>query len=305
MFINYSRRKFIRTSACLTGAAVITNSFSKNLFGAGVMNKQVPLSGHLWVYANKFPPNWDCTPILDQVFSDFKYAGLQGVEFMESNLRHDDVVPRVGELIQKYNMPVTGSSYYADMWDRSKQQEILEDVELIVVRLHQLGGSTFGITVGDAGHVKTMHELDAQADVLKKILHVCERNKIQANLHNHTFEVENNLHDWKGILERVPEIKLGPDINWLVRAGVDPVWFIKEYGHQMVYLHIRDQKANGEWTHVVGEGVTDFPAIAQTLNEVNFTGRAAIELAFEEPPTESVRDDWKKSRKYVKNVFGW
>jgi sugar phosphate isomerase/epimerase len=172
-------------------------------------------------------------------------------------------------------------------------------------RLHLLGGSTFGITVGDAGHVKTEEELDAQAVLLKKILKVCDRNSIQANLHNHTFEVENELHDWKGILERVPEIKLCPDINWLIRGGVDPVWFIDTYGDRMVYMHIRDQDAIGEWTRAVGEGVTDFPAIAEALQRVNFKGRAAIELAFEEPWENSVKEEWKKSRKYVEDVFGW
>ena len=183
-------------------------------------------------------------------------------------------------LIQQYEMPVTGSSYNADMWDRAQQQAILEDVELVVERLHQLGGSTFGITVGDAGHAKTEAELDAQADLLKKILKVCDKNAIQANLHNHTFEVENNLHDLKGTLQRVPDIKLGPDLNWLIRGGVDPVWFINTYGDRMVYMHLRDQKADGQWTRAVGEGVTDFEAIAQALKRVNFLGRAAIELAF-------------------------
>lgn len=305
MITSHSRRKFIKASACIGGATVLGSLFPDSLFGAGTLKNKIPLSGHLWVYASKYPPDWDCTPILEQVFSDFKYAGLEGVEMMESNLRHEDVITKVGELIQKYQMPVTGSSYYADMWDKSKQQEILEDVELVVERLGKLKGSTFGITVGDAKRIKTEQELDAQADLLKKIIRVCNKNNIQANLHNHTFEVKNNLHDLKGTLKRVPEMKLGPDLNWLIRAGVDPVWFINTYGHQMVYLHIRDQDAHGKWTQAVGEGVTDFPAIAQALKKVGFKGRAAVELAFETPPVNPVRDDWKKSREYVHEIFGW
>jgi sugar phosphate isomerase/epimerase len=191
------------------------------------------------------------------------------------------------------------------MWDGTKQQEILEDVELVVERLHQLGGSTFGITVGDAGRKKTEAELDAQAELLKMVIQVCEKNKVQPNFHNHTFEVENDLHDLKGTLRRVPELKLGPDLNWLIRGGVDPVWFINTYGHQMVYLHIRDQDEDGKWTEVLGEGVTDFPAIVKALEKVNFNGRAAIELAFEEPTAKPLREVWKKSRLYVNNVFGW
>ncbi len=301
---DYSRRKFIKTSACVAGSAVLGGFLPDTFFGSA--NKsEVPLSGHLWIYASKFPPDWDCTPILEQVFKDFKYAGLEGVEIMEVNLRHDDVVSRVGDLVQKYDLPVTGSSYYGDMWNRSKHQRILEDVEVVVERLGKLGGSTFGITVGDAGRIKTESELDAQAEVLKKVINVCDRHGIQANMHNHTFELENDLHDLKGTLERVPDIKLGPDLNWLIRGGVDPVWFINKYGDRMVYLHIRDQDENGNWTKSVGEGVTDFQSIARALENSGFQGRAAVELAFETPPEGSVKEYWKTSREYVQTVFGW
>ena len=301
----HPRRKFIKHSVYAAGATVVASLLPAKLLGATVFSNKVPLSGHVWVYASRFPPDWDSTPILDQVFSDFAYARLEGVELMDVNLRHPNVVSRISELIQQYKMPVTGSSYNADMWDHAQQQAILEDVELVTERLHQLGGSTFGITVGDAGHTKTDSELDAQAELLEKILEVCDKNNLQANLHNHTFEVENKLHDLKETLQRVPDLKLGPDFNWLMRAGVDPVWFIHTYGDRMVYMHLRDQKADGTWTRAVGEGVTDFATIAQALKKVNFTGRAAVELAFKEPPAGPVREEWKKSREFVKNVFGW
>ncbi len=70
-------------------------------------------------------------------------------------------------------------------------------------------------------------------------------------------------------------------------------------------MHIRDQKADGKWTEAVGEGVIDFPAIAKALKEINFKGKAAIELAFDAPPVRTVREDWKLSREYVRKVFGW
>jgi len=302
---NNSRRGFLKASAFIAGATLVGGVYPEKLLGQNIFKKGISVSGHLWVYASKYPPNWDCTPVLEQVFQDFKYAGIEGVELMEPNLKHDNAVSRMKELIQKYKLPVTGTSYNGEMWNREKQQQILEDVELVVERLHQLGGSTFGISVGDAKRVKTEPELDAQAELLKKILQVCDKNKVQANLHNHTYEVVNNLHDLKGTLARIPEIKLGPDLNWLVRGGVDPVWFINTYGKQMVYLHIRDQKADGKWTEAVGEGVTDFPAIAAALQKVNFKGRAAIELAFDNPPVNPVKEEWKKSRDYVAKVFGW
>lgn len=300
-----SRRSFIGTAGSLTAGLILGNLVHQAAFAKNLFSPQIPLYAHCWVYASRYPPDWDCTPILNDVFSDLKYAGFPGVELMEIILRHDDAVTRLTDLIHTYSLPVTGTSYNANMWHKEEHQKILEDIELIVERLHQVGGTMLGITVGDAQHVKTEDELDAQAEILKKIMAVCNKNKVEPNLHNHTFEVTNGLHDLKGTLKRIPDIKLGPDLNWLIRGGVDPVWFIKTYGHQIVYMHIRDQKANGKWTEAVGEGVTDFPAIAKALKEINYKGKAAVELAFDSPPTRAVKEDWKQSRNYVKKVFGW
>lgn len=303
--MDYSRRRFLKVSGGIAGATVLSGLVGNACFSTASLTNMVPLYAHLWVYASRYPPDWDCTPILEEVFSELKYAGLQGVELMEVLLRNDGAVGRLKELTHKYALPVTGTSYNADMWKKEKQQEILEDVERVVQRLHAVGGTMLGLTVGDAKRMKTEAELDAQGELIKKIMAVCSQNKVEPNLHNHTFEVINDLHDFKGTIARVPELKLGPDLNWLIRGGVDPVWFIKTYGHKMVYMHLRDQDAQGKWTEAVGEGVTDFPAIAKALKAINYKGKAAIELAFDKPPVHPVKEDWKKSREYVRKVFGW
>lgn len=295
-----SRREFLKTSAALAGGLLAANDLT-----AFPLSRKVRVNGHLWIYASKFPPNWDSTPVLEQVFSDFKYAGIEGVEMMDVNLRHDDAISRIGGLIEKYGVPITGSSYSGRMYDRTEHSRILEDVGLVTERLSRLGGKNFGITVGDARRKKTEAELDAQAEVLKRILAICKKNHILANMHNHTFEVINDMHDLRGTIERVPELKLGPDLNWLIRGGVNPVDFIRTYGKKIVYMHIRDQRADGKWTEYVGEGVTDFPAIARALKESGFRGEAAIELASDVPPLNPMRENWKKSRDYVREVFGW
>jgi sugar phosphate isomerase/epimerase len=294
-----TRREFLKTSALLGGAALLDRNTAYSL------SPKVRINGHLWIYASKFPPNWDSTPVLKQVFSDFKYAGMEGLEIMDVNLRHVDAVSNIKSLVDEYEIPVTGSSYSAAMWDKTQHEKILEEVALVIDRLHEVGGRNFGMTVGDARRKKTDDELDAQADVLIKILKICKDKNILPNMHNHTFEVINDLHDLKGTVARVPEMKLGPDLNWLIRGGVNPVEFIRTYGKRMVYMHIRDQHENGKWTEYVGEGVTDFPAIAKALKEVGFKGEAAIELASDVPAVNPMKDNWKRSREYVREVFGW
>jgi sugar phosphate isomerase/epimerase len=127
------------------------------------------------------------------------------------------------------------------------------------------------------------------------------------NLHNHTYEVENGLHDLEGTLARLPDVKLGPDLNWLVRGGVDPAEFIHRFGKQIVFMHIRDQKADGTWSEAVGEGNMDYVGIAKALHAIPFTGDAVIEIAHEKgfQLTRPLREDWKISREFVHKTLGY
>lgn len=301
-----SRRRFLRNSGIGVAGTMLVPTM---LSGTIPFSKMVPVNAHLWVYASKFPPNWDATPVLDTIFSDLSYAGIEGLELMESILRHDNSVQKLKELSKRYNVPVSGSSYGVGfkMWDTEQHKQILDDIRVVIPRLSSAGGKTFGISVGSKQGLKTEAEFDAQAKLLSEIRILCNDHGIEPNLHNHTYEVENNLHDLKGTLQRLPDFKLGPDLNWLIRAGVDPVEFINTYGNQIIYLHIRDQYDDGTWTEYVGQGATNFKSIAKALQSVDFAGQVAIELAFPNDftPEHDLKNDWKMSRDFVKDTFGW
>ena len=102
-------------------------------------------------------------------------------------------------------------------------------------------------------------------------------------------------------------LKLGPDLNWLIRGGVDPVQFIHEHGEQIVFLHLRDQKPDGKCSEAMREGCTDFLAIGKALHEVHFSGVAVIGLAHEGgfKPTRLLRESLKISRGFVRQTLGY
>ncbi len=268
--------------------------------------KKIMVGAHLWVYAST-QPGYDPTPVLDDVFADVSSAGLDCLELMHVALRHEDAVDRIGALIRKYKLPVIGTSFEGAMWNREKHAAIYADAETVISRLAALGGRTLGVSVGAAPKPKTDAQLDAQADLLRRIMALCSRHKVVLNLHNHTYEVENGEHDLKGTLARIPGIKLGPDLNWLVRAKVDPVDFILRNGKAIVFLHLRDQRADGKWSEAMGEGSMDYVAIGDALRKVNFAGDAMIELAFESEfkPTRPLRETLRMSREYVRKTLGF
>ena len=299
----YSRRQFLGSTAAVLAAG----GYATSLWGAetGPSAARVVVGGNPWVYASTLPKN-DITPVLPGIFADMQYAGLDGIELMPEVLRKEEAVAQSGELSQKHHLPIIGSSFSGAMWNRAKHSAILEDAELVITRLAKLGGRTLGTSVGQAQHQKTPEELDAQAEVLRKIIAIGKANGVVLNLHNHTYEIAKNLYDLKGTLSRIPDVKLGPDIGWLDRGGVDAVEFIRQFGAQIVFCHIRDETAEKKWSEAVGEGAMDYPAIVKALLAAGFHGDAVIELAFEKnfKPTRPIRDSFKMSCQYVRKLFG-
>ncbi len=299
-----NRAEFIKTTLGIAGLAAM--GIPSMAFGLGKKGR-FPVGAHVWVYA-KHQPGYDVTPVLPQIFSDMKYAGLDGVETMEHPLRSEATTKIIKELIDQYQLPLIGSSFSAELWDRSKQNKIFEDVENIMGNMASVKARTFGVTVGHpSGRIKTEEEFDAQAELLIKMIALGKKNGIVLNLHNHTQEVENNLFELKGTLKRIPDIRLGPDLDWLRRAKIDPNDFLKEYKDNIVFLHLRDQLASGKWSESIGEGVVDFKKIATTLETIGFKGDIIIELAHEDgfEPTRPIKESLKMSRESIRKTMGY
>ena len=304
-----SRRSFLKAAAASTAVTLLRG----RVWSAGTpapARPKVVVGGHPWVYAATLP-NFDITPVLPQIFADMSYAGLAGIELMHEALRPDDAVARIGELSRLHHLPIIGMSFDGAMWNREMHQVVLDDARMKVPRLAKLGGRTLGTSVGPIRWglkiPKTEQQLDDQAALLRELIALCEQHGVVLNLHNHTYEVENDMHDLKGTLARIPGIKLGPDLNWLVRAGVDPASFIRQFGRQIVFMHLRDQKKDGRWSEAMGEGDTDYAAIGRALHEINFEGDAVIELAHEHDfkPTRPLRESFKISREFVRQTLGY
>ncbi|MEN6602404.1 MAG: sugar phosphate isomerase/epimerase [Bryobacteraceae bacterium] len=267
---------------------------------------RIPVGGHPWLYA-KFRPNYDINGILDQIFADFRYAGMDGIELIYTVIQKPEAVDQVAALSSKNKLPIIGMSYQADMWDRSKHNAIIDEVSVLLPRLQRLGGHTMGTGVGTPNRKKTAAEFDAQADVLRKLIPLCRKHGVVLNLHNHTYEVKDGEYDLNGTLSRIPDAPLGPDLGWLAEAGIDPVDFIRRRGKQIVFAHLRDRKADGKFAEVMGEGVVDYAGVARELRAVHFKGTLVIELTSStgKLPERPLRECFKLSRDYVRRVMGW
>ena len=228
------------------------------------------MGAHPWVYAAKLPKN-EITPILPQIFADMRYAGFDGIELMHTALRPDDAVERIAELSQQHRLPIIGASFYGDMWDRGEHQAILEEAELVDHRAWPSWAAARSVPrSAPAPQKKTPAAIDAQAELLRKIIALGKANGVVLNLHNHTYEVVDNLYDLSGTLRADSRRKAGarPELAGPRRrrsGGLHPP--VRQTDR---LLHLRDQKADGRWSEAMGEGVTDYVAIAQALQDIRF-----------------------------------
>lgn len=261
---------------------------------------------HCWVYASKLP-GYDPFLALDKIFSDCAAAGAAGVELMHQVfLAHDDGAAKVRGASKRHSIACWGSSYSGNMWDAAQAAQILKDVRRLCEGLRNVSGAVLGLSVGDARRRKTGADLDAQAACLREIFRLARDNGIEPNLHNHIYEVRDNEHDLSGTLARLPEAKLGPDFNWLLRGGVDPIGFIRRHGRRIVYAHLRNQDAAGRWTEDLATGVMDYSGIARALVEVKApVRRMSVELAFERDftPSRPVGESIRRSIDFAKRTL--
>ena len=61
--------------------------------------QRVIVGAHPWVYAAT-QPGYDIYPILDQIFADVAYAGIDGLELMHTALHPADSVERISALME-------------------------------------------------------------------------------------------------------------------------------------------------------------------------------------------------------------
>jgi len=137
-----NRRRFLGSGAAavltLTAGGIL-ESGCRSTQSKAKPEKKILVGAHPWVYAAT-QPKYDIYPVLDQIFADMSYAGLDGIELMHTALRYPDAVELIAALSREHNLPVIGTSFGGDMWDRTQHEAVFEDARLVVTRLAGLGG---------------------------------------------------------------------------------------------------------------------------------------------------------------------
>lgn len=118
------------------------------------------------------------------------------------------------------------------------------------------------------------NELNELTDKLKDIATKLKEKGLNLYYHNHDheFELIHNKFGLDQLYSSLDEslLKMELDTHWVRRAGIDPVEYMKKYGHRCSLVHIKDMiDVDGEKDFAaIGEGTMNISAIIDTANKI-------------------------------------
>lgn len=141
-----------------------------------------------------------------------------------------------------------------------------DDLKAYIEAAHAMGQNTIVVPYMNEKFRKTADDFKASAAKINKIAEICKAHGLTTGYHNHNFEFMpidgTMLYDV--LLKETSHslVHFEMDLYWVVRAGQDPIKWIKAHPGRFSMWHIKDMdKAKPELNTEVGSGSIDFKEI--------------------------------------------
>jgi len=248
---------------------------------------------------------YDMDKQFDDIFDIISEAGFDNIELHQPMFYVEDWEKRIRKALDRTRMGIVGGSTGHPMWDISRHDQIISEMDDYSNRLAIFGKVLCGTSCSGKRYVDRTDEENAQAIKTWTELGEMFRSKgVILNYHTHGEPIQDIQH----FIDNVPaeSVALGPDLDWLRVGGVDPVNFIKKNSKRLAMLHIRDYHIGGERTEALGEGDADYLNLGKVLDDIDFSGHFVVELAIPggKQPSRSVNDLLRISRDHLRTTIG-
>ena len=113
-------------------------------------------------------------------------------------------------------------------------------------------------------HQRSLYKYKEYIELFNKFGEQCQRVGLKFAYHNHDFEFEviEGIRPMDLLLEGTDTnlVSFELDLYWIIKAGADPLEYIKKYPNRFPLWHIKDMGNDGSMRDV-GEGIIDFEEI--------------------------------------------
>ena len=113
-------------------------------------------------------------------------------------------------------------------------------------------------------HQRSLYKYKEYIELFNKFGEQCQRVGLKFAYHNHDFEFEviEGIRPMDLLIEETDNnlVSFELDLYWIIKAGEDPLRYIKKYPNRFPLWHIKDMDNDGSMRDV-GEGIIDFEEI--------------------------------------------
>jgi inosose dehydratase len=301
-----SRRNFIKQGAATVAAVALAPglvaspksgiSSSRNLVGSGIY-------GWGQYYHQLMGKN--AYAHLDEVCSAIRDCGYDYAEgFID--LKNPEKNAELIEMMKTKGLKPVCIYTNAPLHDAKADESIAQLIAGAKV-CRDSGVRIIDINPQPIGREKTDAELKKQVESLNKLGVEFEKLGVKLGIHNHTPEMLSGHREFYADLRQTVPKRVGfcYDVHWVYRGGIPAMECLNEFGSRVTHWHLR-QSRGGIWWEALDDGDVDYYAIAKFAREHHLTAPYTVELALEKGTkvTGDVIKDHKRSREYVRKVFG-
>ena len=296
--MNLTRRRFLQSLAISSALIPRMNAASTDIPEVG---SQLYGWGQYYQREGK-----NVADHLDEVLSAVRDCGYEYAEASLDLVHTEENAKFASRLKSKGLKPVslyTGGELH-------KKESAGKTIETITAAAKVAAANGFKIincNPNPIGRPKPEDELNIQAENLNTLGAELKKVGLKLGIHNHTPEMQDNAREFHHDLDATDPALVGfcYDVHWVYRGGIAPKEVLPKYGSRIVTWHLR-QSRNGKWFEDLAEGDVDYNWIADYVRQHSLARVFTVELAIEAGTkiTRSVVENHKRSREFVKKVFG-
>jgi inosose dehydratase len=245
---------------------------------------------------------------IDEIFRQCYRTGYQRIELMPEFLAPEARQKTLAAL-RNYKLKPTAVYLSGPLHQRDAAEESRAQA-LELARVMKDTGTRF-INFSPAAkpreESKTDEELETQAYQLNRMGDELAGQSMRLLLHHHVSEMRADAREWR-YMRRRTEPKLVSfclDVDWIRRAGMDPLVLMDEAAGRLGSLHLRNSR-NGVWLEELADGDIDLERIARFLKQMFYDGLLVVELVYDKGTkrVHSLPLALSLSRWYMQKTFG-
>lgn len=304
-----SRREFIRTGTAiaLAGTGAVNGLLLPAVAGEALPPTQ-PISlvgSNIYGWGQYYEREHKKLDVAE-VMSALRDAGY---DYLERNLdvENPENNARFAEEMQAKGLKPVSLYTGARLHEADKAEGVVSKILAAARVSYRAGFRVLSCNPDPIGREKTDQELKQQASGLSDLGKGLREIGIRLGVHNHTPEMLHQAREFHYNFDHTKPREVGFcfDVHWVYRGGVMPLEALAQYGNRLASWHLR-QSRNGIWWEDLADGDINYEMIANYARQHGLARLYTVELALEQRTkiTRSVVENHKRSRDYVRRVFG-